>query len=460
MAHHKDKHESLAALEIDVVELGARARRGRIACAIDTNISFNLADLESYFFAVWNPTAYDALLVAAAVEFADRTQRRSSVRWPRTFALRIPVEDPDHWNSKVVSETLREALSLLTGDSWEIDFCKRRKLLERPRQRHFSLNQAVQAVIPFSDGLDSRCVAGLTAREMGDKLQRVRLGTKDYDGHLPGRRPFATIPYDVSPGAKPFVESSARSRGFKFALISGIAAFLSQAGEVIVPESGQGALGPALVVVGQSYEDYRSHPRFFVLMEKFLFALLGHSVRYRFPRLWNTKGETLRQFVNECEDGDTWKETWSCWQQNRHSSVNGKRRHCGVCAACMLRRLSVHSAGLSEPAEAYVWENLGAGSFPDGTAEAFPEKKKMGRMRHYAIAGALHLDHLAGLRNSGGDANALGLHAFQLSRALGMTEADCRARLDRLLEQHEREWKSFVDSLGQSSFVARWAVAA
>lgn len=460
MAQRSDKHESRPVLAVDVVEPGARARRGRVACGIGTNISFNLADLESYFFAVWSPTAYDALLVAAAVEFADRTQRRSSVRWPRTFALRIPVEDPDHWNSKVVSETLRDALSLLTGDSWEIDFCKRRKPLERPRQGHFTLKQAVQAVIPFSNGLDSYCVAGLMARDMGDKVERVRLGTKNHDGRMPGKRLFAAIPYAVNPGAKPFVESSARSRGFKFALISGIAAFLSQAGEVIVPESGQGALGPALVVVGQAYEDYRSHPRFTALMEKFLFALLKHRVRYQFPRLWNTKGETLRQFVNEREDGDTWKETWSCWQQNRHSSVNGKRRHCGVCAACMLRRLSVHAAGLSEPPEAYVWENLGADSFPDGTAETFPEKKKMGRMRHYAIAGALHLDHLAGLRTSAGDANALGLHAFQLSRAFGMTEADCRARLDRLLEQHEREWKGFVDSLGQSSFVARWAAAA
>ncbi len=460
MAQCSDRHQSRPVLAVDIVEPGVRARRGRVACEIGANISFNLADLESYFFAVWNPTAYDALLVAAAVEFADRTLRRSSVSWPRGFALRIPVEDPDHWNGKDVSETLRDALSLLTGDSWEIDFCKRRKPLERPRQGHFTLEQAVQAVIPFSDGLDSRCVAGLTARKMGDRLQRVRLGTKDYDDHLPGRRPFTTIPYNVSPGVKSFVESSARSRGFKFALISGIAAYLSQARDVIVPESGQGALGPTLVVVGQAYEDYRSHPRFTALMEKFLCALLGYHVRYRFPRLWNTKGETLRQFVNECEDGDTWKETWSCWQQNRHSSVNGKRRHCGVCAACMLRRLSVNAAGLSEPPEAYVWENLGAASYSDGTAKTFPEKKKMGRMHHYAIAGALYLDHLAGLRTSAGDANALGLHAFQLSRALGMTEADCRARLDRLLEQHEREWKSFVNSLGQSSFVARWAVAA
>jgi len=460
MAHHEDTLAWRPALAVDVVEAGAKARRGRLRCELGTNITFNLADLESYFFAEWNPTAYDALLVAAAVEFADRTQRRSTVNWQREFALNIPVHDPAQWNDKVVSETLRDALVFLTGDRWEISFYQRRQPLERPRQGQLTLEQGTTAVIPFSDGLDSRCVAGLMAHEMGDKLVRVRLGTKDYDGHLPGKRPFASIPYDVDPGAKPFVESSARSRGFKFALVSGLAAFLSKAVQIIVPESGQGALGPSLVVVGQAYEDYRSHPLFTGRMEKFLFALLGHRVRYQFPRLWHTKAETLRKFVDECEDGASWNETWSCWQQNRHSSVDGKRRHCGVCAACMLRRLSVHAAGLSEPPETFVWENLGALSFNEGTAASFPEKKKMGRMRQYAIAGALHLDHLGSLRASPASANMLGLNAFQLSRALGLAEADTRAKLDRLLMQHEQEWKNFVSSLGASSFVARWAIAA
>jgi len=447
-------------LAVDVVEAGVRARRARARCELGTNITFNLVDLQSYFFAEWNPTAYDALLVAAVVEFADRTLRRSTMNWPREFVLNIPVHDPAHWNGKVVSETLKEALIFLTGDSWEISFYQRRQALERPQQGHFSLQQGTTAVIPFSDGLDSRCVAGLMAREMGDKLVRVRVGTKDYDGHDPSKQPFASIPYEVKAGAKKFVESSARSRGFKFALISGLAAFLSKAGQIIVPESGQGALGPSLVVVGQSYEDYRSHPLFTGRMEKFLLALLGHRVRFQFPRLWNTKAETLRKFVDECDDRASWAATWSCWQQNRHSSVDHKRRHCGICAACMLRRLSVHAAGLTEAPETYVWEDLSALSFSEGAATSFPEKKKAGRMRHYAIAGALHLDHLADLSSSAANSRMLSLNAFQLGRALGLSEDDARNKLNRLLQKHEEEWKGFVNSLGSSSFVARWAAAA
>jgi len=464
MARLKETPAAMPSIAVEVVEAGTgagtRARKGWQRCRIASNIEFNIEHLESYCFADWNPAVYDALLVAAAVEFADRTQHRPALTWQRKITLRVPVHDPAHWNDTPVADALRDALFVLTGDQWEISFFDRSRPLDAPRQWHFPLPSGSSAVIPFSDGLDSRAVAGLMARELGDRLIRVRLGSKSYDQETSGhRQPFTSVPYKVRAGEQEFVESSARSRGFKFALISGLAAYLAKAGRVIVPESGQGALGPALVTVGQAYEDYRSHPLFTERMETFLFALLGHRVQFEFPRLWHTKAETLRKFVDECEDGRSWSETWSCWQQNRHVSVDGKKRHCGICAACMLRRMSVHAAGLSEPSETYVWENLGAVTFQSGAAASFGKNKITRKLRDYAIAGALHLDHLAGLRSSPANARMLNLSAFQLSHSLNLPQGEVRVKLDRLLTQHESEWKNFVNSLGKSSFVADWAVA-
>jgi hypothetical protein len=70
---------------------------------------------------------------------------------------------------------------------------------------------------------------------------------------------------------------------------------LIHAPSAVVTESGQGALSPAILPVGQGFADYRNHPAFTVLMEKFVGTLLGRQLRYRFPRLWMTKGETLRE---------------------------------------------------------------------------------------------------------------------------------------------------------------------
>ena len=196
--------------------------------------------------------ACDALLIAAAVEFADKSQRRPAYSWQRQFRLRIPVHGPSKWNEPKVSDALHDAVSFLTGDNWTIEFYERTKPMDQPHQGSLNLPAEVDAVIPFSNGLDSCAVAGIMGRCLGDRLVRVRLGSKRRDGRELTRKgiPFTAVPYEVKKGARSFVESSARSRGFKFALISGLAAFLANAKEVIVPESGQGALGPTLAAVG------------------------------------------------------------------------------------------------------------------------------------------------------------------------------------------------------------------
>ena len=120
-----------------------------------------------------------------------------------------------------------------------------------------SLGNTIKAVIPYSNGLDSRAVAGLTARSMGDGLVRVRLGSAltDAEALVRKRHAFAAVPFNVTAEKGVFVESTVRSRGSSLALVSGIAACIAGAGQVIVPESGQGSLGPSLATVGQAYEE-------------------------------------------------------------------------------------------------------------------------------------------------------------------------------------------------------------
>ena len=449
---------AIPCVQVDVVEAGTRARRGRTACEIDGDLTFSTSHLESYCLAQWEPVVFDALVVAAAIEFCDRLQRRHTQHWGRAIDVRIPVHDPDRWNARDVSLALKDALDFLTGDRWTVAFVARRMPAYVPHQFPFAMPGESCAVIPFSEGLDSRAVAGLMHKEMGDQLIRVRLGSKEFQpviGASGMKQPFTSIPYRVKPKKGEFVESSVRSRGFKFSMVSGIAAYMVKADRIIVTESGQGSLGPALVPVGQAYEDYRNHPLFTDRMERLLKALFGHAVRFEYPRLWHTKGETLAAFVRDCADGPAWKTTWSCWQQNRHSSVSGRKRQCGVCAACFLRRLSVHAAGLKEVPETYVWENLSAPTFEGGAAPAFDRITKA--QREYAIAGALHLDHLAALRRSPANKGTLDLAVSQLSRSRAIPEADVQASLTRLLVQHESEWMQFLEDLGPDSFVANWA---
>lgn len=367
----------------------------------------------------------------------------------------MPVSDPDRWKSPAVRDALINALQFLTGDIWDITFVKRRKVLETPQETLQLSLVGELAILPFSEGLDSRIVAGLMADKWERRLIRVRLGSKSNDrpktaGGQP--QPFTTIPYEVRAAGYSFAETSARSRGFKFVMLSGIAAHLSKATTIFVPESGQGALGPALVPVGQAYSDYRNHPLFMRRMEALLAVLFGHKVRFEFPRLWFTKGQTLEAYLRTSRNAE-WSQTRSCWQDNRHASVDGKRRQCGICAACMLRRLSVHAAGQTEKPETYIWD-LKTPSFEEGAAAGL--KKIDGAQREYAIAGTLHLDHLASLRHAPLHAPTIRLNAAQLAKALDMAEDIVRIKLDTMLDKHASEWKAYVTSLGSESFVNRW----
>ncbi len=198
-------------LRVHVVEPGIAVRSGWLRCHIGRNVEFSTERLESYCIAKWEPVVYDALLVAAAVEFANRTQRRPSLSWQRDFQLLIPVHEPARWNDKAVLDALHDVLNFLTGDRSRVESCKRKKTLAAPTQQQFSLPSGLTAVIPFSDGMDSRCVAGILDRKMGDKLIRVRLGSKARDGKALSRQrqPFTSIPYRVQAGRHSFAEPTA-----------------------------------------------------------------------------------------------------------------------------------------------------------------------------------------------------------------------------------------------------------
>jgi hypothetical protein len=452
------KFIELNELSVDVVEEGRHARKNTIACELGRNITFSTELLESFSSTNWQAIVYDALVVAAAVEFCDGRLVRSTMNWGRRFNLRIPVHEYERWRSPAVSDALADALNLLTGDDWRIEFSRRHKKAETPTQNRMEFPTDAQAVIAYSEGMDSRAVGGLEGKRLGTRLVRVRVGTKKPEGPKSERykKPFAAVPYDVDVEANN-TEPTARSRGFKFALVAAIASYLISAPEILMTESGQGSLAPAALPVGQGYPDYRSHPVFMRRVERLALALFGNKVSCRFPRLWRTKGETLREFVDVCDpDPSVWISTWSCWQQSRHSSVAGTKRQCGVCAACILRRMSVHGAGLAEPQTNYVWENLRASSFEDGASAEFDRARITPAMREYALAGVLHAEHFASMRESDQYALLKRRVEGELSRALGEPLDAVAANFDRLLKQHRKEWRSFTDQLGDASFVRLW----
>jgi hypothetical protein len=442
---------------VDAIEIGEAPREGAHVATLGQTITLSIEGLKDFFFADWRRDLIDLLVIAAAVEYCDLSVRRPSWGWARSFDLLVAVHEEDKWSAPPVRDALEEALAFLTGDRWSVSFTKRRDPVVKIKPHRFVFDTPDKVIMPYSDGLDSRAVAAIVEDEEPGGLVRVRLGSKGVDSaKIPRKnRRFATVPFEVKLGKRQRVESSARSRGFKFAIITGIAAQLAPVDRIVVTESGQGALGPILASSGQSYPDYRVHPAFTRRIERLFQALTDKAPTYEYPRIWYTKGETLAK-ASALTNPPTWHDTRSCWQDSRRVSFDGARRQCGVCAACMLRRMSIHRAGIEEPGSEYIWEDLGAAEMEHGTVAGFSGMSPA--FRDYALAGILHLDHLAALSGSDLHQRTVRRVARETAEALGMEMAEGERALMGLLVRHRAEWLDFLVSLGKRSFVARVAM--
>lgn len=448
------RSQSQYGLNLRIVENGADSKKGpyddEIVARIGTEIALDPTVLDTYHYEGWKPVHHDLLVVCAAVEFADRRRARRATQWSRRIKITVPVFELAAWEQSDVRVHLHDTLRHLTGDDWQFSFFQAVDLDQSGERQHtlpFCNNK--KFAIAYSNGLDSRCVSGLF--DSGDSLVRVRVA-KIKDSIKDGERPFDQIPFAVK--VKPSRESGVRSRGFKFAAITAIAGHLSGVGQIIVPESGQGALGPVLLPLHNTYADYRNHPTFFRKMEHFVTALLGYSVRYEQPRLWCTKGETIRDFL--AKDGVRRKSvlsTRSCWQQRWNARFDGQYKQCGLCVVCLLRRMSMYAAKVDEPSDTYTIRDLTLTRYED----AIPRHgcgRLSGTMVEYGIVGARHLQQLADMGEL--PDTELRPYVFEIARATGLLERDAIEVLKRLLLQHAAEWRDFVGAQGQSSFIESW----
>ena len=249
-------------------------------------------------------------------------------------------------------------------------------------------------------------------------------------------------------------ESSFRSRGFQFAAVTAIAAHLSNISRIVVPESGQGALGPVLLRLHSTHADYRNHPTFFRKMERFIKAVLGYRVQYEQPRLWFTKSQTMRAFLDlsgKTEENLT--ERRSCWQSQFIVNSGGRKKQCGLCAACLLRRLSMHAADIREGTDTYVVSDLGSAEVSDAVS-IIPLRAHRDIMMEYGRSGTRHLQHLADMA----DAPDAGLRAdaLEIAAATSASLDDTLKNLRRLLLTHAREWRAFLSAQGEKSFLKSW----
>ena len=428
-------------------------RGSEIRCTVGRDLIIKPEVLGRYCVRPLEPRLYDLVLITGAVAFADRVvQRKTSICWRRELEVVVPTSDPDFWRQATIVRNLTETLELLTGDIWTFHFSRTRKKPTIDPQRSLPFGGRSSVVIPFSDGLDSFAAAQLASQRLPDLgVIKVTTGSgpeaRRHSGQHQVSIPFWRRGSDIR-----LRETSYRSRGFVFGVMAGIAANLLEADRIIIPESGQGALGPWLNPVGNEAADVRMHPFFTASLSRFLMSVFGGQIKHEHPQLWKTKGETLQELKrHKLEDG--WWRTKSC-PRGRKVCINAKRVQCGVCASCLLRRQSLLAAALDPGKELYFWGDLSA---PTLRQAADPNARNTcSNDERLAMCGLYELATLGNLLNTDSGNKRIADAAAEFAVHENAQEEDVDRKLRNLLIAHRDEWRNFIALQKSESFLNSW----
>ncbi len=397
------------------------------------------------------------MILAGVVAFADRSIRRHlSEQWRRRIHIIMPVGAPGSWSQPAIQIALQDSLGFLTGDAWSFEFTKRKEALPRLKQCDLDLGDTNTVVVPFSNGMDSFAQSKLL-KDDGFACTPIRVtaanssvvGNRDWiEGDAGIRYRRVSIPFRIR--TLLHAEPSYRTRTFVFAVMSGIASHLARSSCIVIPEAGQGSFGPSLVPVGVEAPHRGSHPGFTRRMSRLFEVLWNEKVKFRHPQLWRTKGQVLIR-LKELNLENGWLDTHSCSQGPRQiHTARHKAINCGLCSGCLLRRMSVFSAGFHEPDDHYFWADLTANSLEQmicADARRSPSKND----RDIAAHALMGMEMLARASDSSRDNLMIKQSIFE---AFDDSEAkDAEPKLRELLLRHAREWRAFMSSLGPDAWV-------
>jgi 7-cyano-7-deazaguanine synthase in queuosine biosynthesis len=356
------------------------------------------------------PEFVDLLRISSAVYIADRLVRRRPKKGPkaaaRVIGLKIEVLQDSLWNRPEIREALDDVLEFVTGDFWDIEFVRDRRVYEWSKS--LACSDESPLICLFSGGLDS--VAGLVSR-MNENPRRPVVPVTVW--HQPRQRHLIRQQYGllkrhyeakgIGTQIDPLVvkvamawtsateaknlETSQRSRSFLFGTVGAITAILNGQQRVEMFESGVGAINLPLMAGMVGPKATRgSHPEFLRRMSKLTSLIAGNELQFALPFEERTKGEVVKALADSglktLADASA-----SCV----HYPIRHKKyKQCGLCPACIFRRVALASAGIAEPDNAYRYDFLG----PAERINALPEAR-LGYLRAFL----LQVAHLADVEN-------------------------------------------------------------
>jgi 7-cyano-7-deazaguanine synthase in queuosine biosynthesis len=318
------------------------------------NLENGITKIESSIGKKLHPLVLDLYNIALVTYVCDTQFWRPDIE-PRDIAIVMTVSNKDKWDN--VRQHLEAMLRFLTGDSFTFHFVQGAQAKENFDFRVLE----DKSIVLFSGGLDS--LAGVKwlvdrnepfmlishpAMALIDKTQDILVQElrKILERNIEWHQIRATAKRKKGLRGK---EMSQRSRSFLYLTLASIFALSRGAKKIYIFENGVLALNIPLSQARINENTRTVHPSFIRRYVELIQTLFGTSLFVENPFLQMTKAEVIQRL--DCDEfRDLVKITISCSQLGRLKYIKGinlkEIRHCGVCFPCIIRRLSMHNAGL------------------------------------------------------------------------------------------------------------------
>ena len=311
----------------------------------------------------------DHVEVALAAYTADRLSPRSfksTTTGQRKFHIRVGVREPDLWNDDLVTNSLHEFLNWVSGDDWSFEFVRHNTGFSAAESESYLFRLPPKKPVTvslFSGGLDSLAglakhalqltdgscvlVSGITNnRPLGAQKNQIRRIKAALKHRQVNRRPdvrHVAVRFGIdNPLDKP-EEKSQRTRSVVFLALGTATAFQADTDTLLVYENGLGALNLPLNESQLGVDNYRGvHPRSLRMASELFDKVLGRKIQIENPCLFVTKAE-MCEHLKPARLVEAIADTVSC--DGYPIRVTGQHQ-CGYCTSCILRRMSIHAAGL------------------------------------------------------------------------------------------------------------------
>jgi len=379
----------------EIVRLSTRGQNQNVNLSIENVVNTFARDI--------SPRVVDLLEIAAYVFAADASINRgrawqedaSLESWDRDFKFIIPVIDFDFWKQKAIQQSLREILTFLSNDKYEIEFQKAQKI--RDANLYFDYGESAawpfsnpERVIMFSGGLDSLAGA-VESLTMGNRVvlvshrsapamdKRQRELVKQLIAKFPNN--LFHVPVWVNKEKNLSREFTQRTRSFLFSAIGVAVAESTKADGVRFYENGIVSLNlPISDEVVRARASRTTHPLGLSLFGELYTKILGRPFTVDNPYIFKTKSEVLNVISNgNCND--LIRFTCSCAHTGHFQSKS--QWHCGRCSQCIDRRVAIMANRLSQFDEE-----------TDYQSDVFTGARKEGYDKNIAVNFARHVTEL------------------------------------------------------------------